>query len=103
MAFKYGITLEQAKQLKYGDILYHNELINNDKTPARWRVNGQVKTLKRDPNYVRVPLKHGLYSYGYLVNGERAYVNGKFNFPLEEFELTEERAIEVLKEKGIIE
>lgn len=53
------ITLEEAKALEYGDILI-------DKTGHRWKVNGQVKTWKRDADRIRVPLKHGLYAYGAL-------------------------------------
>ena len=50
------ITLEQAKGLQYGDILH-------DRHNKRWKVNGMVRTWKRDPSRIRVPLKHGLYSY----------------------------------------
>lgn len=55
-----SITLEQAKTLRYGDILTH------DKTGKRWRVNGKVKTWKRDISRVQIPVKHGLYSYDYV-------------------------------------
>jgi len=61
-----AITLEQAKNLKVGDILYHNGSSNKDGTPTRWKVNGKPKTWKRQPGMVRVPLKHGLYSFDYL-------------------------------------
>lgn len=60
------ITLEQAKALKYGTILYHVANKNADGTPQRWKVNGVPKIWKRSPERVRVPLKHGLYTYGYL-------------------------------------
>jgi hypothetical protein len=53
------ITLEQAKQLKPGDILINEH-------GKRWRVNGQVKTWKTDNERIRVPLKHGLYAYDAL-------------------------------------
>ena len=63
------ITLEQAKNLKYGDELHHDTFKNADgKTPMRFRVSGAVKTWKRDENRIRVPLKRGLYETGYLVN-----------------------------------
>ena len=62
------ITLEQAKRLRPGDILYHKLHCNSDGTPQRWRVNGQVKRWKRQPDKIRVPLKHGLYAYDYLEN-----------------------------------
>lgn len=60
------ITLQQAKSLQYGDILYRITNKNADGTPQRWKVNGQVKTWKRSPEKVKVPIKHGLYSYDYL-------------------------------------
>lgn len=53
------ITLEEAKNLRPGDILLDNR-------GKRWKVNGQVRTWKRDPNRVRVPLKHGLYAYDFV-------------------------------------
>ena len=64
------ITLEQAKNLKHGDILHHMTNKNADGTPQRWRVNGMVKLWKRDPNRIQVPLKHGLYGYDYLTQDE---------------------------------
>ena len=64
------ITLEQAKQLKHGQILYHVTNRNSDKTPQRWRVNGMVKTWKRNPDKVQVPLKYGLYGYDYLTEND---------------------------------
>ena len=51
-----SLTLEEAKQLKPGDILH-------DERGKRWKVNGQVKRWKRSPDRIRVPLKHGLYAY----------------------------------------
>lgn len=60
------ISLDEAKSLRHGVILYHVIYRNADGTPQRWRVNGAPKTWKRSPDRVRVPLKHGLYSYDYL-------------------------------------
>lgn len=60
------ITLDQAKNLTPGTILYHATQRNADGTPQRWKVNGMPKVWKRDPARVRVPLKHGLYDYDYL-------------------------------------
>ena len=34
--------------------------------PIRWRVNGKCKTWKRNPERFKLPIKHGLYSYGYI-------------------------------------
>ena len=60
------ITLEQAKELTYHQTIYEVGAYNADGTMRRWRVNGKIKTWKRSPDRVQVPLKHGLYSYGYL-------------------------------------
>ena len=60
------ITLEQAKKLEHGQILYDCDYRNADGTPQRWRVNGQVKVWRRSPERVQVPLKRGLWEYDYL-------------------------------------
>lgn len=56
-----AITLEEAKNLKVGDCLI-------DGSGHRWRVNGIVQRWKRDESRIRVPLKHGLYTYDALTN-----------------------------------
>ena len=61
-----ALTLEKAKALRPGDMLFHRKNKNADGSPQRWRVNGQVKTWKRDPSRVKVPVKHGLYRYDYV-------------------------------------
>lgn len=86
-----SITKEQALQLKHGNIviqvaefiqLKHYSIVNGftmpvnvptDKTdkllrPAKWRVNGKIKTWKRDDSRFQLPIKHGLYDYAYLTN-----------------------------------
>ena len=68
------ITLKQALALKYGDILYHCLHTNADGTPQRWRVNGQVKTWKRNPEAFRVPVKHGLNFFAYLDENNAQYL-----------------------------
>lgn len=60
------ITLSQAKKLKYSQVLYDKTYKNADGSPQRWRVNGKPKTWKRLPGSVRVPIKRGMYDYGYL-------------------------------------
>lgn len=57
------ITLEQAKQLSYGDILL-------DRSNNRWKVNGKVKRWVRSPDRIRVPLKHGLYNYDAITEAD---------------------------------
>lgn len=55
------ITLDDAKKLQYGDILI-------DDRGKRWKVNGVVQTWKKPENAhrIRIPLKHGLYTYDYI-------------------------------------
>ena len=80
------ITLQQAKALYVGQILHHVSFKNADGTPLRARVTGTVKTWKRDPNRIRVPLKHGLYQYGELTNGTWEG-SGGFTLYLDQVEL----------------
>jgi hypothetical protein len=54
-------------KLHLGQTIYQMGEYNADGTALRWRVNGQVKTWKRRPGY-KVPVKHGLYDYGYLTD-----------------------------------
>jgi hypothetical protein len=64
------ITLERAKKLEHGDVVYHILYRNADNTPQRWRVNGKVKTWKRSPHRIEIPIKNGLYKYGYLTEND---------------------------------
>jgi hypothetical protein len=66
------ITLAEAKTLKRGDVLILAPLFPGDKV-TRWRVNGKVKTWKRDPSRVYIPLKRGLYEHGHLHEGNLGY------------------------------
>lgn len=60
------LTLEQAKNLEHGTVLYHIGNRNADGSLQKWRVNGKVRTWKTMPEKVEVPLKHGMYAYDYL-------------------------------------
>ena len=67
------ITKEQALKLQHGDILHVGECTKTigprggvQFKPECWRVNGKVKTWKTRSTHFRVPLKYGLYDYGYL-------------------------------------
>jgi hypothetical protein len=64
------LTLEQAKNLSFGTILYHVKNKNSDGSAQKWKVNGKVQTWKRSPEKVKVPLKYGLYRYDYLTENE---------------------------------
>jgi hypothetical protein len=41
-------------------------------TGKTWRRNGQTKTWKRDENRFEIPVKFGLYDYGYITNENAA-------------------------------
>ena len=41
----------------------HALVIRNDGKVAQVKINGAVKTWKRDPSRVEVPVKYGLYEY----------------------------------------
>lgn len=56
------MTREDALKLHHGQIIYDRWHTNADGTPARWRVNGKVKTWKTSPR-IYVPIKHGLRDY----------------------------------------
>jgi len=57
------MTKQEVMTLKYGDIIYSMTYKNADGTPARYRVNGKIKTWKTRPADFRLPLKRGLYEY----------------------------------------
>lgn len=62
------ITVEQAIGLKFGQTIYDVEQRGSDGRAVRWRVNGQVKTWKTRPSHFKIPVKHGLYNYGYVTH-----------------------------------
>ena len=64
------ISLEQAKNLKFGDRIFITDRTNKKGDKQCWKVNGQVQTWKRSPDRVKVPIKHGLYSFDYLTEKE---------------------------------
>ena len=64
------ITKELLLELPIGYVLHHRFASNADGTPERWRINGKVKTWKRQPNRFQVPVKYGLRDYGYITENE---------------------------------
>jgi hypothetical protein len=70
-----AITLEQAKCLGFGDILYSVTIRNKQGEYKKWKVNGKVKTWVRDPERIYVPLKHGLYQYDRLTEYDLGLVS----------------------------
>jgi len=53
------ITFDQAKTLRPGQTFL-------DENNKKWRVNGKVKLWKTQPNRISIPVKRGLYEYGYI-------------------------------------
>lgn len=51
----------------YGRVYAGQDSVCIDK-PINWRANGKLKTWKRDTTRFSLPIKHGLYSYGYITN-----------------------------------
>ena len=67
--------LQVKVPVKHGTFFDNGRLVTRydlptttDCKPIRWRVNGKCKTWKRNPERFQLPIKHGLYSYGYLTN-----------------------------------
>jgi len=50
----------------------HNTVRNADGTPMRARRNGKTKTWKTRPGQFSIPIKHGLYDYGYITQDNAA-------------------------------
>jgi len=69
------MTLEEAKGLKVGMILYSTVYMNADGTAQKWKVNGKVKVWRRHPERVNVPIKRGLYTYDYLTHLDLEYLS----------------------------
>jgi hypothetical protein len=46
------MTIDEAKSLFSGQVIVHKKYKNADKTALRARVNGKIKTWKRNPNKI---------------------------------------------------
>lgn len=77
IALRHGATLYQTHHhplaMQYVSSLGFNAMCPSDTPtplakPIKWRVNGKIKTWKREPERFQLPIKHGLYSYAYLTN-----------------------------------
>ena len=54
------MNIEQAKNLKHGDVVQITNLQGKVET---WVVNSKVKTWKSDPSKVKISIKDNRYSY----------------------------------------
>lgn len=61
------MNLQEAKNLKQGDIIYHKTRVNADKTPMRAKITS-IKRWKRDPDRIEIRYKRGLREFGILTN-----------------------------------
>lgn len=71
------ITIEQAKELKYGQLVHFYRKGKCD----NWKVTGKVKLWKRNPNRIEIPVKHVLYSHGKLNQFNLSQVHLESNCP----------------------
>jgi len=60
------MTLDEAKRLKIGDRVYVTGENKKDGTPRMWRVAGQTKLWKKNPNRISIPVKYGLREWGHI-------------------------------------
>ena len=70
-----AITLVQAMTLKRGDVLEDDKILNKDRTPQRWRVNGKPKIWKKEPKRVQIPVKRGLFEYSTITEQDLCFFN----------------------------
>lgn len=56
------MNINEAKNLKVGQLVYHRTKRNSDGSPMKAKVTS-VKTWKRSPERIEVGLKRGLYDY----------------------------------------
>lgn len=63
------MNVQEAKQLKQGQLVYHVTKKNADGSPMRAKVTS-IKTWKRSPDRVEVRVKRGLYEYATFTENE---------------------------------
>jgi len=67
------MTLEEAKQLRRGDYVYHKRQWGGfdkaDGSPQRWRITS-IKTWKRDPYRIELHASYGLYKHTTIIDNE---------------------------------
>jgi hypothetical protein len=56
-----------------GQTLFCSGDNNADGTPTRARVNGKLRTWKRQPGYFELPMKHGLRDCFYITPNNASY------------------------------
>lgn len=61
---RYRNPRDIKEMIEYCGKMSHIDFIANDGTARKCKINGAIRTWKRDPNRVEVPIKYGLYEYG---------------------------------------
>jgi hypothetical protein len=91
------ITADQLRTLHIypGQIIYQADRSNADYSPRRWKVNGQIKFWKTRPSEFRIPVKNGMYGFGYITDK-----NAHLFFLIEEDAIIwrQERGMKIKKE-----
>lgn len=60
------MTKDQLSTLSRGTILFHRTIKAADGNPLRARVNGAIRTWKRNPARFQLPMKYGLKQCFYI-------------------------------------
>lgn len=71
------LSLDEAKRLGQGKVVFARFASNADGSPQRWRVTS-VNTWKRSPERVEVRLKRGQYQYARLSECNLSEVSATF-------------------------
>ena len=59
-----------TRLIKTAQNFEHKSLLNADGSRLRARRNGATKTWKTRPTEFRIPIKHGMYDYGYITQAD---------------------------------
>ena len=59
-------NIYHRKALMEGRIFFHKTLKNKDGSQMKAKRNGQNKLWKTRPNEFKIPVKQGLYNFGYI-------------------------------------
>jgi hypothetical protein len=57
---------KEVSELLNGQVFYHKTLTNKDGSPLKAKRNGKNKLWKTRPSEFKIPVKRGLYEFGYI-------------------------------------
>lgn len=60
------MRFNEVLNLRNGEYVYIIGYYYANGEAAHVRINGQVKTWKREPNRIKIPFKYGIYDHGYI-------------------------------------